>query len=122
MGLGSIKKGIEKVESILARNELARDNDEVLYVEYLRFYRNLEAAIGLENFERLLQIVQHHECLSMESITRARRKVQETGKYLGRKRQYRKEEAGKVGNWHNDTKPVSREEISKKFKDLAKGK
>ena len=88
----SIKYASSKVQILLAKFPQLRDSDKLLWLAYLCHYHNLRNEIGLENYEKLKTIVMNEKTPTMESITRARRKIQENGLYQGNKRQERLEE------------------------------
>lgn len=85
-----------KVERILELNEAARDSDKVLYIEFMRRYTRL----GMSMFFSLADIADIMQDMpSFEAISRARRKIQEQGRWVGTRREERADEAEGVKEW-----------------------
>lgn len=77
-----IKTCVHKVKQILRDDLAARDDDRRLFILYAQKYHNIESSV--HSFMAALVGMP-----AFESITRARRKVQENPKYWGRKRKQR---------------------------------
>jgi hypothetical protein len=85
----------QKVEAVLMSYPGARDSDKVLIIRYLKaFHRDV-----LREHGSFSDAVLDESIPSFESITRARRKIQEEGKYRGSRRYERKQEAVAVSDW-----------------------
>jgi len=82
--LDTIKLAKDKVYHILEISEATRDNDVMLYCVYLNKYHNLSEEIGQLNYKKLKQIMRNAPV--PESITRARRKIQEGGEFVGKRK------------------------------------
>lgn len=67
-----------RVEAVLARSELARDNDTVLQLELLRDYLRSQ---GYDMPELPAEIWRVIANFKFESVRRVRQKIQEEGKY-----------------------------------------
>ena len=70
MKVNDLVKMQDRVKDILTYCEAARKDDKILYLEYIRRYRQELLAMPVEKFFRT-------KVPSYESITRARRKAQE---------------------------------------------
>lgn len=94
--VNTLRTVLAKVDKILEENEAARDSDKVLYIEYLRRFTTL----GINMFYTLDEI---GECImdipTPETISRARRKIQQGGRWVGTRRAERAEEAEGVKEW-----------------------
>lgn len=97
--LEQIKTNYHKVEHILKTCPDTRDNDQLLYLEYLREFKDLGRKIGNNNFDILKYILLHKDTASMESITRARRKIQEKGIYQSNKKEKRRKNEKEIKNF-----------------------
>ncbi len=80
----------EKVKAVLERDQRARDDDFILYLDICKTYTNVP--VWAMSFEDALVNHVFHGLPSYESITRARRKMQEQHPELrGEKYQMRME-------------------------------
>ena len=89
--INDIKTCKDKVEYILQYFPKTRNNDKLLYLEYMKKFYNLQSIImtgSYNNFEKLFI-----NSMSFKSITRCRRLFQAEGKYIGTNRDNRQEEA-----------------------------
>lgn len=84
----TIKRIREKVSYILNKSQKSRDNDALLYFLYLDKFHGLSNKIGRDNAKKLYKIIKHAPF--PETMSRARRKLQEEGEFLGKKRKERK--------------------------------
>lgn len=90
-----IAKVQDKVEILLERYPELRDNDKLLWLAYMNTNHSLRDLIGEETYQTLKRIILNSP--TFESISRARRKIQET-MYQGDKEK-RLEEAENMSNW-----------------------
>lgn len=72
------------VEKILKKNKIARDDDKVLWFEYMNQTQGLEEKIGKKAYATLID--EFTKAPSFDSTRRARAQFQEAGLYLGKKR------------------------------------
>ena len=82
------------VREVLENNIVARDCDKTLWLEVMRCYRRLDLKF-IRPGKRLTwagfrKFMLEDGTPPFESITRARRKIQEEGEFLGKKRKARK--------------------------------
>lgn len=87
-----IKTVRDKVEDLLFRHEPLRDNDMLLWFAYLNEEKGLRQMLGEAGYQILKQMVLDEDTPKFESISRARRAIQETGKYQGKFRLERMKE------------------------------
>lgn len=85
-----------RVEYILEKCPVTRDDDKLLWLTYLAVHHNLQNIIGTDAFNKFKTILMQKDTCSMESVRRTRQKFQEKGKYVGTKRQVKLEEAEAV--------------------------
>ena len=92
--LKDIIKVQDRVEELLKNYPQLRDNDKKLWIAYLSNYHNLKNNLNSakDPYLMLETLVYDSETPTLESITRARRKIQEAGRYVGEKRKQRLEE------------------------------
>jgi hypothetical protein len=102
----SIVDGIEtclsNVEFILSQNREARDDDLLLYFTYLERTTTLGYSffnLGINSLKDLHKEIKMLNIPSYESVSRARRKIQEEGRWIGTKRAARLGEAKAVSDW-----------------------
>lgn len=88
-----------KVETILYEHPDTRDNDKYLWLAYMNKYHSLRALLGEEAYKALRFIILHPRTPLFESVRRVRQKLQEEGKYLGKKRKQRKNAEQDVRDW-----------------------
>lgn len=97
-----ISEGIEttrdKVSSLLCQYEQLRDDDQLLYLAFLNKYLKLRENIGIDAYNKLKEILTSTDTPKFESVTRARRLIQEQGLYQGTKRDLRIDEQQDVIN------------------------
>lgn len=95
--LKDIIKVIDRVEYILRNYLSSRDNDKKLYLRYiLEVYDIKDCTMAIDVFN----IILHKKTPSFESISRARRKIQEHNPELrGKNYKERKKEQEKVREW-----------------------
>lgn len=86
-------KAKDRVEFLLEKLPAARDCDKTLWLAYLVMYHGLRKKLGDEAYEALKETLFDKDTCTMESIRRMRQKFQEEGKFIGRKRALRLEEA-----------------------------
>jgi len=70
-----------------------RDNDTLLLFAYLNKFCGLKKALGDDAYNKLKEICLDNATPKFESIRRVRQKIQESGLFLGKKRQQKLEEA-----------------------------
>lgn len=85
-----------KVESILEEKEAARDSDFYLVLKYWAKNHNLVEEIGLDAYKKIKAFGYKKGVPKFSSISRARRKIQASGKYPGKYRLSRLEKAEKA--------------------------
>lgn len=85
-----------KVEKILEKYPVTRDSDKLLWLSYLVLHHDLKLSMGEQAYAVFKKILLNEKTPTMESVTRARRKIQESGLYQGEKRQERLEESETV--------------------------
>ncbi len=105
--LNDLRKVEGKVRDILETVYEARDNDMILFLVYLNRYhglrRRLEENVKPEPYLELKRIVLD-EAPKFESISRARRKIQEYGDNLGDRQLGKKKEEKKVRQYFREAK------------------
>jgi len=100
----------DKVQTLLIKFPVLRDSDKKLWISYLRHFCGLEKAMNKkvlyhknhrnDPYEIMKSIILQDSTPTMETITRARRKVQENFPSLkGEKAGERSKEAEKVKEW-----------------------
>lgn len=85
-----------EVEHILQNFPAARDCDKQLYTAYLRRYSKLGEGF-LHTIGCVCDAIM--EAPTPETLSRARRKIQEAGRWVGTRRAERAEEAQGVSEW-----------------------
>lgn len=76
------KKVTSRVSRILEDYPETRNSDRKLYLTYLKDFHQLREHIDTKGFLGLVEVFMNAETPPMESISRARRKIQEQGFYL----------------------------------------
>lgn len=71
-----------RVSKILKDYPETRNSDRKLYLYYLRDFHNLRQHINIDGFHGLMNVFMNPDTPPMESISRARRKIQEGGIFL----------------------------------------
>ena len=94
----SLRTNMLKVEFVLERHERARDSDKFLYLVFLRVFFDIEQ-LHNSNFDQFSAYIMQKKVPTPETISRARRKIQEAGKWLGKRQLARKQEASAVADW-----------------------
>lgn len=87
-----LKDAKVKVEELLAKYPTTRDCDKTLYLAYLLTSHDVKRKINDGGYDAFKEIFMNKDTTTMDSITRARRKIQEEGRWIGIKRKYRKME------------------------------
>lgn len=98
-----LDKSMDKVEFLLGKYPELRDDDKKLWIAYLNIFHDLEKMIGRDAFIILKGILYDPNTPIMESISRARRKIQEKGLHQGEKRDQRMGEERNVRKWAKET-------------------
>ena len=83
-----LRTTIEKVECILKESKPARDSDKVLWAIYVYKYLNVRPDTRMDE---LVSMILDGNVPTFETISRARRKIQEKGKYAGSRKKERKD-------------------------------
>lgn len=83
----------ERVKKILEDNVSSRDSDKILWLNYLVEFHGLKEVLGEDNYLALKNIIMSDKTPTMETLRRIRQKYQESGKYVGKKRLDRLNEA-----------------------------
>jgi len=84
------------IKEILAKSELARDDDNALYVHYL--YEKGYNPNSLTVID-MMRLISHGKILSFDSVTRLRREAQQINEDLrGKKYVARQEKAGRYAD------------------------
>lgn len=78
----SLKTTKEKVTELLSEYPELRDSDKLLWLAYMNKHHQLRDKIGA-NYLDFRKILLSEDVPTMESITRARRKIQEEGQFVG---------------------------------------
>ncbi len=73
---------MSKVRALLELYPTTRDSDKLLWLAYLVNYHGLKTSIGDEAYMKFREILMNESTPTMESVTRARRKVQESDSAL----------------------------------------
>lgn len=84
------------VSDILEKRPGARDDDKLLYALYLYNFTDIG---DLHNASRLVAAICHEDTLAPETITRARRKLQEKGLFWGKRKEKREHRAKDISLW-----------------------
>lgn len=88
-----------KVEDLLMQYPLLRDSDKLLWLAFMNRHHGLRRAIGALAYDKLKSILLLKDTPTFESIRRVRQKIQEEGRYQGKKRAERMEEEAEVRKW-----------------------
>ncbi len=72
----------ERVSRILEDYPETRNSDRKLYIHYLVDFHNLKQHVDTKGMTGLIKVFLDQDTPPMESISRARRKIQEKGFYL----------------------------------------
>lgn len=78
----SLKTTKEKVTELLSEYPELRDSDKLLWLAYMNKHHQLRYKLGA-NYLDFKKILLSEDVPTMESITRARRKIQEEGQFVG---------------------------------------
>lgn len=89
----------DKVESILENHPSTRDNDKFLWLAYMNKHHDLRKTLGVDSYDKLKKILLEKEVPLFESVRRVRQKLQQEGKYHGKKRKNRMHLEKEVRNW-----------------------
>ncbi|MHA2068215.1 MAG: hypothetical protein ACXABY_27960 [Candidatus Thorarchaeota archaeon] len=81
----SLKTKAARTEAILEENELARDDDRVLITAYWERFH------GIDPNGPVARFLLNNKIAMPDTITRARREIQNKGKFLGKRRVARME-------------------------------
>jgi hypothetical protein len=95
--VSQIETCYQRVEKILEANPRTQDCDWTLYITYLKTYHEVVDSMPLRMVT--IKVLNDKDIPSYEGVTRARRKIQEGGKFLGTKRKERLAEAPAVSEW-----------------------
>ena len=74
----------QRIILLLSRDLETRDNDALLYFRYLQSFHKLEHIIGVKNSRLLKELML--SAPPPESIRRSRQKIQEKGRFLGKRK------------------------------------
>jgi len=88
-----------KVEQILLEVPATRDCDKKLFLHYIARNTSIKFILGEDGWKKFCLYFMRNEIPKLESITRVRRKFQEQGLYVGKKRMERMIEAEAVKEW-----------------------
>ena len=72
------------VGRILRRNKQARDDDKILWLEFMNETQDLERKLGKRAYGKLVEEIAIAP--AFDTTRRSRQKIQEQGRYLGKKR------------------------------------
>lgn len=97
--LDQILKVKDKVGILLEKYPETRDSDKVLWLAYCWEYTPLRELFTYEGYSEFSQVVKAKEIPTFESLTRVRRKYQENGKYLGKRRKQKMQNADDMKRW-----------------------
>jgi hypothetical protein len=91
--------------NILRESTVSRNSDVELWLNYMETHHNLKALLGPVAFAQLASVLRDKRTPSFESITRARRKIQEHYPELkGMAAENRREIQESVRDWAVNTK------------------
>lgn len=95
----------DKVEKILRDHPDTRDSDKLLWLAYSCKHTNLKTLFASKNFDYLTfkKWLMHEDTPMFESLSRARRKIQEDNPELQGDKPLRMEEAEQVSLWAKGT-------------------
>lgn len=91
-----LKLAKDRVKHLLEKYPITRDDDKKLWLAYLVQYHDLKNKMGEDAFNVFKSVLFSKNTCTMESVTRARRKIQEEHTHLAGKKPDRLEEAEKV--------------------------
>jgi hypothetical protein len=80
--LSQVKSNRDKVKTILEKYPETRNSDKLLWLAYMCFYKELKFIIGEENYVKFRALLLQESTPTFESLTRARRKIQEEHELL----------------------------------------
>lgn len=89
----------DNVRQLLSDYPETRDSDKMLWLAYLVRHHGLRRIIGDDAYFEMKRIILNKKTPTMESITRARRKIQENGEFIGKHRSTRMGESVRVSDW-----------------------
>lgn len=75
-----LKTTLEKVDEILKISPESRENDTVLWLQFMVLHHGLATKLG-SKFDELVKVLRDPETPSFETVRRVRQKLQETGKH-----------------------------------------
>lgn len=96
--LDNLKTNKERVYALLEKYPECRDSDKILWLVYMNKYFDLRASLGDKHYKILKNILLNEDSPSFESLSRLRRKTQETS-FAGKSRDKRKLEQESVRLW-----------------------
>jgi hypothetical protein len=97
----SLETCSDKVEAIMKVHPATRDSDKLLWLAYLVVHHDLRKLLGDKAYTQFKDILLDKKTPTMESVTRARRKIQESGNYQGEKRAQRLDEQESVRQYYS---------------------
>jgi len=89
----------DKVESALQKYPETQDDDKLLWLAVMVMFYDLKLSIGEAGYIKLKEWLLKNNVPASESIRRVRQKFQESGQYVGTKRDKKIEESEVVKNW-----------------------
>ena len=97
--LNQIKNIKDKVQFLISRNPELRDSDKKLWLAYMVHYEGLKNIIYDEAYYDFVNLIMCKSTPSFESLSRARRKVQEEYPHLAGDKATRLKESDKISEW-----------------------
>ena len=99
--LQEIIKVSDRVEYVLENYPKTRDSDTLLWLTYMVVFHDVSTKVNnaKDSFKEMANILLKKQVPAIESIGRARRKIQEAGRWVGTVRDERKALEKKVSDW-----------------------
>lgn len=95
--LSDLKTSQARVEYLLKTNPATRDNDRILWLEYIRIFCGGEWFNGA--WDSLVSLVMDENVPEQKALARVRAKIQATGLYHGKFQEGKKNLAEEVSKW-----------------------
>lgn len=86
--LNDLIKVKDQVAYVLEKHPLTRDDDKLAWLAHLVYFCNLRNSLGSDAYDRFRLVLMHEATPTMESVTRARRAIQEDRVHLRGEKYY----------------------------------
>jgi hypothetical protein len=100
--LSDIKTVQGKVQHLLEKHEVLRDDDHLLFIAYMNVFHGMRKLLGEEAYVKLRTLLLDKRTPKFEAIRRSRQKIQEGGVFLGKTRPKRLTEEENVRQYFRE--------------------